>query len=205
MAWQCSGTSNLELVNNLRKAGIITSQRIADAMKATDRKFYVRAGTDAYEDSPQVIGFGATISAPHMHAHALEHVFPYLKPGASVLDVGIGIDHIKNLTEMSESNLRADKHGSVLASGAIQIVTGDGRKGFSPGAPYDVIHVGAASPTMPQSLLQQLKAPGRMFVPVGTQTQDVWCVDKDRQGEVKMQKLVRYVPLTDAPDQVHVP
>ena len=99
----------------------------------------------------------------------------------------------QNLTEMSESNLRADKHGSVLASGAIQIVTGDGRKGFSPGAPYDVIHVGAASPTMPQSLLQQLKAPGRMFVPVGTQTQDVWCVDKDRQGEVKMQKLFRQV------------
>jgi protein-L-isoaspartate(D-aspartate) O-methyltransferase len=34
-----------------------------------DRKHFVE--NNPYEDSPQPIGFGATISAPHMHAAAL--------------------------------------------------------------------------------------------------------------------------------------
>lgn len=36
------------------------------------------------------IGFNATISAPHMHAHALEDLEEYLRPGMKVLDVGCG-------------------------------------------------------------------------------------------------------------------
>ena len=90
---------------------------------------------------------------------------------------------------MSIDNLRADKHGATVSGGAIKIVTGDGRQGYPPEGPYDVIHVGAASPKMPQMLIDQLNTPGRMSVPVGTHTQDIWCVDKDEQGEIKMQKL----------------
>jgi hypothetical protein len=40
------------------------------------------------------IGFGATISAPHMHAHAAENLLPSLVkadiPGGAILDVGSG-------------------------------------------------------------------------------------------------------------------
>jgi hypothetical protein len=36
------------------------------------------------------IGFNATISAPHMHAHALEDLEEYIRPGMKVLDVGCG-------------------------------------------------------------------------------------------------------------------
>jgi len=32
----------------------------------------------AYDDSPQPLGLGQTISAPHMHAHALEQILPTL-------------------------------------------------------------------------------------------------------------------------------
>lgn len=38
MAWTCSGFTNDELVDNLYSAGIIKSERIRKAMKATDRK-----------------------------------------------------------------------------------------------------------------------------------------------------------------------
>lgn len=38
MAWRCSGRTNAELVDNLFEAGIIKSERIRQAMKATDRK-----------------------------------------------------------------------------------------------------------------------------------------------------------------------
>lgn len=90
---------------------------------------------------------------------------------------------------MSIANLRKDKHASLLDSGEIQIVTGDGRKGYAPAAPYDVIHVGAAAPAKPQELIDQLKDGGRMFVPVGTYMQDVWLYDKDENGKVKEEKL----------------
>jgi len=224
MAWTCSGYSNDELVDKLCAADILKSERIKTAMKATDRKYYVRHGYAAYQDSPQPIGFEATISAPHMHAHALEYLLPTLKPGASVLDVGcgsgylmgilhelvqpggkaVGIDHIKGLTDLSRANLAKDpKHAAPLASGDIEIVTGDGRQGYPPAAPYDAIHVGAASPVYPEKLVEQLKPGGLMFVPIGEEEQTVWLISKDADGRVDEEKLfgVRYVPLTDAPSQ----
>eukprot|EP01050_Picozoa_sp_SAG11_P034981 SAG11_NODE_12596_length_695_cov_1.080537_1_plen_107_part_10 len=42
----------------------------------------------------QRIGFGATISAPHMHAYALEWLSDRLKPGSKVLDVGCGSGYL---------------------------------------------------------------------------------------------------------------
>ena len=50
--------------------------------------------------------------------------------------------------------------------------------------PYNAIHVGAAAPTMPTALVDQLASPGRMFIPVGTHQQHVWQVDKDANGTV---------------------
>lgn len=44
--------------------------------------------------SPQYIGFDATISAPHMHAYALELLQEKAKPGAHVLDVGCGSGYL---------------------------------------------------------------------------------------------------------------
>jgi len=38
----------------------------------------------AYDDSPQYLGYEQTISAPHMHAHALELLKDKLVPGATV-------------------------------------------------------------------------------------------------------------------------
>lgn len=45
-------------------------------------------------DSPQSIGYGVTISAPHMHAHALELLKDQLTPGENALDVGSGSGYL---------------------------------------------------------------------------------------------------------------
>lgn len=42
------------------------------------------------QDHPVPIGYGETISAPHMHAEALRLLEDHCSPGASVLDVGSG-------------------------------------------------------------------------------------------------------------------
>jgi protein-L-isoaspartate(D-aspartate) O-methyltransferase len=56
-------------------------------MEAVDRKDF--CCFQPYNDTPQSIGFNATISAPHMHAYCLELLEDYLNLGSRVLDVGI--------------------------------------------------------------------------------------------------------------------
>ncbi|KAG6843530.1 hypothetical protein H0H93_000714, partial [Arthromyces matolae] len=96
-------------------------------------------------------------------------------------------------------NLRKDGLGKEVEDGRILMVTGDGREGYEAGGPYDAIHVGAASPTTPPKLIEQLASPGRMFIPVGTYFQNILHIDKDADGKVTEKEImgVSYVPLTD--------
>merc|ERR1719321_861530 len=155
-------------------------------MLATDRGDY--APQDAYSDRPQSIGMAATISAPHMHALALDLLVDHLKPGARVLDVGsgsgylcacmarmvgpsglvIGVDHLSPLVELAVTNIK--KADADLLDAQLAILHGDGWKGCPDDAPFDCIHVGAAAESIPASLLEQLKPGGRMVIPVGRQS-----------------------------------
>ena len=65
MSWRCSGSTNGELVDNLVKNEIVKSSKIANVMKEVDRGSYTKSGS-SYMDAPQSIGYGVTISAPHM-------------------------------------------------------------------------------------------------------------------------------------------
>ena len=114
----------------------------------------------------------------------------------------MGIEHIPELVEWSIENLRKDKLGPAIDEGQVKIFVGDGRmgmltawsekgcnspvvvKGSPEDGPFDVIHVGAAAPTMPAALVEQLTRPGRMFIPVGTYAQRIFQVDKDENGKV---------------------
>jgi protein-L-isoaspartate(D-aspartate) O-methyltransferase len=65
MAWQCSASSNQELIENLYRSRIIRSSEVRDAMLKVDRKHYLpHTGVDdnmAYQDSPLPIGHEVTI------------------------------------------------------------------------------------------------------------------------------------------------
>lgn len=77
MAFQsASSSTNAGLVQNLRTVGAVHSDAVANAMLRTDRaKYMAQVETPdggpigelaSYADSPHPIGYGQTISAPHM-------------------------------------------------------------------------------------------------------------------------------------------
>lgn len=132
----------------------------------------------------------------------------------------VGVEHVPELVRLAEANMAKSAEGKAfLESGRVKFRVGDGRKGWVEpdaregeeetvkrrGPGWDAIHVGASAARVHDELVQQLRVPGRMFIPVdddeGGWEQFVWTVDKDEQGNVTKKKLfgVRYVPLTDAP------
>ncbi|KAH6638698.1 protein-L-isoaspartate O-methyltransferase [Truncatella angustata] len=235
MAWRSSGTTNSSLVENMWQHSLLTSPVVKAAFLRVDRAHY--APRSPYEDSPQSIGHGATISAPHMHANAVESLLESDVGGVRgrprrILDVGsgsgylthvlaelagegsvvVGLEHIQELRDLGERNMSKSAEGeALLASGRVRFRVGDGRKGWTEPTHssneeggWDAIHVGAAAIELHQELVDQLRSPGRMFIPVGGKNgwnQYIWTVDKDRDGNITKKKLygVRYVPLTDAP------
>ncbi|KAJ3340438.1 hypothetical protein HDU93_007045 [Gonapodya sp. JEL0774] len=141
--------------------------------------------------------------------HLAPRLEPYLQPGMRVLDVGSGsgylsacmaemvgptglvvaVEHIPELANLTLKNIHSHQP-EWLRDGRIEVHTADGRLGFSAKAPYDAIHVGAAAPTIPCALIEQLKSPGRMVIPVGTTQQDLYRVEKSVSGEVKEEELM---------------
>jgi len=149
-------SSRFALPRPLMTQGQGTAVDYRDGREQVDRANY--APSSPYEDSPQPIGYSATISAPHMHATAVEKLLPYLTPSASrpaprVLDVGsgsgylthvmaeligniegstvVGIEHIKPLRDLGEKNMGKSAEGrSLLESGRARFRVGDGRKGW---------------------------------------------------------------------------
>ncbi|KAF7846185.1 hypothetical protein BT93_L4922 [Corymbia citriodora subsp. variegata] len=226
MAWTCSGSTNTALIENMAREGLITSDRVKKAMLSVDRAHYAPAAP--YQDSPQPIGHRATISAPHMHANACESLLPYLRPGGRVLDIGsgsgylthvlaelvqpggvvVGVEHIQALTDLGRRNAEKSAEGRrLLEDGKMVFVKGDGRKGWSGQGGeqgWDAIHVGAAAAGFHQELVDQLRRPGRLFMPVEEDgLQHIYVIDKQEDGSIVKKKLygVRYVPLTDAPPE----
>ncbi|BAT79441.1 hypothetical protein LR48_Vigan04g069900 [Vigna angularis] len=220
-----SGTSKIKaMVERLQRCGVITSSKVAEVMEKVDRALFVPDGAEPYDDSPMAIGYNATISAPHMHAMCLQLLEDKLQPGMRALDVGsgtgyltacfalmvgpqgraVGVEHIPELVSSSIENIQKSAAATQLTDGSLSIHAGDGREGWLEFAPYDAIHVGAAAPEIPQPLIDQLKAGGRMVIPVGNIFQDLKVVDKNSDGSisVRTETSVRYVPLTSREAQL---
>lgn len=164
-----------------------------------------------------------------MHAHALELLKDHLRPGARVLDVGVGSGFLSaamaqmvgeegsvtgidypELVELSRRNLA--KSWRRLLEGPsprLSLRVGDGWQGVADAPPFAAIHVGAAAASVPPKLLAQLEAGGRMLIPVGPEggNQALRVIDKQPDGTYKDEAVlgVRYVPLVPNPGRRESP
>jgi protein-L-isoaspartate(D-aspartate) O-methyltransferase len=81
----------------------------------------------------------------------------------------------------------------------VEIVEGDGTKGWPARAPYDAILAAASGSHVPQSLLGQLKTGGMLVMPLGGpgSVQRLVRVPKSADGSLRNEDLgaVRFVPL----------
>ena len=187
---------------------------------------------DPYFDNSQYLGYNVVISAPHMHAHALEYLYPalnnfqnYNPKNFRFLDIGsgsgyltvclsklindqgivVGIEHIPELYLKGKRNIEKH-HKRLLDEKKIILLNCDGRNGYKELGPYQLIHVGAAAEKIPQVLVDQLAKGGRMFIPIGLDDNDQWIyvVDKDLNGNITAKKTlsVCYVLLTSKEKQL---
>jgi protein-L-isoaspartate(D-aspartate) O-methyltransferase len=197
------------VARHLEARGISDSATLA-AMREVPRHEFVPKDRRrlAYEDRPVPIGYGQTISQPHLVAYMTERIQP--RPGMRVLEIGTGsgyqaavlgamldevytIEIIEDLARWGGDNLRRAGYGHV------RVRHGDGYDGWPEMAPFDAIVVTAAADHIPPPLLAQLKDGGRMVIPVGSPflTQTLMLVTREGD-DIRTRSLVpvRFVPLT---------
>jgi protein-L-isoaspartate(D-aspartate) O-methyltransferase len=207
-----------QMVNRYRKNGYISSKAMASAVLRVPREQFMNPAFREYSylDQPFPIpGDGRqTISAPYMYPIFYEPL--NLKLGDSVLEVGAGSGYgaalskelvgkegtvvsieINPITyQFAQKNLERTGYGDVT------LILGDGALGYPENAPYDAICITAACPEIPEPLISQLKAPGKLMAPVGRKStffgQDLILLEINETGTMIKKNLMKvsYVPLT---------
>lgn len=115
------------------------------------------------------------------------------------------MDHIQELVDAAVENIMNDKENShLLQTEKVRFAVGDGRTGVPSEAPFDLIHIGAACPTLPTILLDQLKVGGMLIAPVGRDFQRLCKYLKKEDGSLQEEHIatVMFVPLTDKEAQL---
>lgn len=200
------------LVDSLIRKGYVESNTVEKAIRKVPRHEFVpkRVKSRAYIDSPQPIGEGQTISAPHMVAMMVENLD--MDEGQKVLEVGGGMGyHATVIAEIvgEEGRVYSIEYVSTLAKSAkkrvkdagyhnIKIIQGDGSTGYERGAPYHRISVACGAPSIPSPLIDQLILKGKILIPVGSKFfQKLIKATKKKENEIEKENLggVRFVPL----------
>ncbi|MBC7129070.1 MAG: protein-L-isoaspartate(D-aspartate) O-methyltransferase [Thermoplasmatales archaeon] len=197
-----------KLINKLIKEGYLKSKEVIEAMKEIPREIFVSENekNDAYLDIPLYIGYGQTISAPHMVAIILENL--KLKEDSKILEIGTGtgynaavvsriakkgivytVERIKELADTARENFKK------LGLENIKVICRDGSLGLPEYSPYTHIYVTCSAPSIRQELIDQLAKKGRMIIPVGKVYGELWLVKKNDRIVKKNLGGCAFVPM----------
>jgi protein-L-isoaspartate(D-aspartate) O-methyltransferase len=166
----------------------------------------------AYLNSPLPIGFDKTISQPLMVAVMTDLL--ELKPNDVVLEIRTGLGYQAAVLAELASSVYTVEIIDELAQRAVQrlkqegytnveVRVGNGYFGWPEHAPFDKVIVTAAPDLIPPPLINQLKAGGRMVIPVGLpDAQQLLLIDKDVNGKVRTKEIMQVLfSLLEGPDE----
>lgn len=192
----------------LREQGI-KDEVVLSAISAIPRHIFVDEALSirAYEDVSLPIGFGQTISQPYIVARMSE-ILRNGKPLGKVLEIGTGCGYqtavlsrlakeVYSVERIRPLVMKARGHLRELKCINVKLDHADGNMGLPQLAPFDAILVTAAASHIPQDLLDQLAIGGRLVIPVGTDEQILYLVERVSQLDYRQTKLepVKFVPL----------
>jgi protein-L-isoaspartate(D-aspartate) O-methyltransferase len=187
------------------------SEKVLGTMAKVPRHRFVPEleASSAYRNYPLPIGYGQTISQPYIVALMTELLA--LNKDDAVLEIGTGsgyqtailaemADRVVSLEIIEPLATRAANLLSELGYANVQVKLADGNEGWPEHAPFDGIIVTAAADHVPEPLLEQLKAGGRMVIPVGSWShiQELILITKAANGMIHQKNIlpVSFVPLT---------
>lgn len=206
-----SQRTRLRMIERLREQGV-KDESVLAAMFEVPRHLFIdeALASRAYDDVSLPINFNQTISQPYIVARMIEILRATeqgSRPLDRVLEIGTGcgyqaavlaqvakevytVERIQPLYERARKILRELKMRNVSVRYA------DGSAGLPDIAPFDSIIMAAAAPSLSAVLREQLAVGGRMVLPVGTQEQWLYLVERDAHGfrETRLE-AVKFVPL----------
>ncbi len=191
-----------------RLAREIADRRVLAAISRVPRERFVplESESQAYEDRPLAIGYGQTISQPHIVALMTEKLG--LIGDEKVLELGTGSGYqsaiLAELARQVVSTERlpalaeeAEKTLDSLGYDNIALFRAEEALGWRREAPYDAIIGTAGAPRVPGELIDQLAIGGRLVIPVGSrQLQELYRVTRRRdRNEIEKLGACRFVSL----------
>jgi protein-L-isoaspartate(D-aspartate) O-methyltransferase len=200
----------LMVERQLHRRGI-DDERVLDAMAEVPRELFVPESVreSAYNDSALPIGHEQTISQPWVVAAICQAL--RLAGDEVVLEIGTGsgysaailarlAERVVSLERVPDLGESARERLDRLGLQNVEVIIGDGSRGYADEAPYDAIAVHAATPEAPHSLLAELGPGGRLVVPIATGSADLLTAFV-REDEGLRQETIgpcRFVPLIGA-------
>ncbi len=201
-------TEREEMVRWQIEARGLKNPRVLQAMRSVPRHLFVPEpyAREAYQDYPLPIGNDQTISQPYIVAVMTELLSP--ENGDLILEIGTGsgyqaailvacgasvisIERIPAVADLAKRNLTRAGIRNVL------VLCQDGTLGYAEKAPYNGILITAATPALPEPLLEELADGGRLVAPVGDRDiQELTRVTRNKdEYHTERFGAVRFVPL----------
>ncbi|UOQ51798.1 protein-L-isoaspartate(D-aspartate) O-methyltransferase [Hymenobacter cellulosivorans] len=195
------------LVEELRRKGI-RDERVLTALATVPRHLFFEQAFQqhAYQDKAFPIGQGQTISQPYTVAYQTELL--RLQPTDRVLEIGTGSGYQCAVLLQLTPTVYSIEYNAVLFENTrrrlaafglpAHLFCGDGSMGLPEHAPFDKILVTAGSPTIPRTLLRQLRVGGSLVIPVGNESsQRMMRVVRESAEEFVREEFeeFRFVPL----------
>ena len=200
----------IRLIMQLRKKGITNTNVLSAIEKVPRENFISETFIDkAYEDSALPIEEGQTISQPFIVALMTQALC--LDRKSKILEIGTGSGYqAAVLSNICRRVFTIERFESLLRSAQLKfkscnihnIVTkhGDGYLGWREQAPFDRIIVTAASKSIPEELISQLRDNGLMIIPLEDKEkkQKIFTVRKTKNNYFKKPLVpVKFVPLVE--------